>query len=161
MTSTYKGLQVPDYTDLPDGPADFRGFADSLTAAAILGQVGSVVKATGVAALSVSATAWAIVPTATLPQPTTLGASSLLLVRLAVDVSPKVGGVSFGARVAAQPASSAFTFEGTTRAVVVATALIVAPAGALALDAEIICGAAAGATVNSVTWNIFSTGAIT
>ena len=158
MSSSYQGLTVPDYTDPPDGPADFRAFAQSMTAATILGPTGSVVKAVpGAAGVSIADTTWTLWPAAALPQPTTLTQSSLLFVRVMIDVTPGAGG--FAARIGGQPASATAVFSGG-RSFCVATSIATEPAGPLAMTLEVE-SPSAPSTVNALTWNIFATGGIT
>ena len=163
MPSTYKGLTVPDYSDAPDGPADFRAFGDSLSAATVLGSTGmaNVTKTvTGIAGTVRTNTAYATFPAADLPPPTTIVVTSLLMLRVIVDVTPKPGSVFFLARLVGIEASVASVFESAGRGWAVVTALLSKPAGPLLFSIETMSSAAAGATINSVEWNLFSTGGV-
>ena len=158
MSTTVQGLVVPDYDDPPDGPADFRAFAQSISAATILGPTGSVVKAPDdIGGTVVSDPTWTLWAAAALPQPTTLTQSSLLFVRVMIDVTPGAGG--FAARIGGMPGSATAVFSGG-RAFCVATAIATEPAGPLTMSLEVE-SPSAPSTVNALTWNIFATGGIT
>lgn len=168
MTSVYRGFNVPDGSDPPDGPGDFRRFADTISAQTVLGSSqGEILKASGLtSATIVSSTTWATLATA--GTTVNVSAMGLVLVKALVDVQVQefgqqvtLAGGSFMARIIGHTASQVTMFERAGRVELTPTALLICAAGTLTLGLEAQIAVAAGFQVNSVKWSVFSTGGVT
>lgn len=167
MTTTYKGFAVPDGSDPPDGPGDFRRFADTINADTVLAPTpGEILKASALASATiVSTTTWATIATAG----TTVNISNtgLVFVTARIDVQAQEfgqqvtpGGSSFMARIAAVTASQAIAYEREGRTECAPHAMWVLDAGVLtlALEAQVV---GRPFQINAVKWSVFSTGGVT